>query len=159
MAYSVTDGLTELYSHDTARLKPGSEKHFLSKKLDNSVISKCRLKSQNYFIFPTLLNQSYGVRLMSRQGDRPSEYQKTSWNIWMANRYNQRLMIVFSTFLRNLISVFYCQITKEPFPHITKNRDITRWFHTDGVTLAAEWIIKRNYVPPVYPSNLFPINP
>ena len=45
MAYSVTDGLTELYSYDTAQLKPGSEKHFLNKKLDNSVISECRLKS------------------------------------------------------------------------------------------------------------------
>ena len=125
------------------------------------MISKYRLKPKNYFTpTPTPLNQSYVVRLISRQTDRTSEYQKTSWIFWMDNWFYQTLIIVFSTLLRNLISVFHCQNTKDPCPLITKNRsNITRWVHTDGVTLAADWIINKDHVPPVYPLEISPTNP
>ena len=43
--------------------------------------------------------------------------------------------------------------------HIITNRDITRWVHNNGVTLAAKWIIKRDYIPPVYPLQISPTNP
>ena len=34
MAYSVTDGVTKVYSQNAVQLKPGSEKHSLNKKLE-----------------------------------------------------------------------------------------------------------------------------
>ena len=40
----------------------------------------------------------------------------------------------------------------EPLSFITKNRShIMRCVHTDGVTLKADWIIKKDHVPPTYP--------
>ena len=127
------------------------------------MISKYLLQriSENFFTpSPYHLNQSYAVRLISRQTDRTSEYQKPVLNFWMDNWCNQRLFIVFSTLFINLISVFHCQNTKEPLPLITKNRShITRWVYRDGVKLTADWIIKRDHVPPVEPLEFSPTNP